>query len=359
MRKILIIIFSVIVATVSAQIRVPATIIQNSDEDTYPIALTEDLLGTAKQVTRYTQLDSIPTDVMEIGMLATVADSSFALYYLTSTDPVTWLPYTYGNPVLEYVTAEDTTKWGLGGDSDLTYDGSRTVTNEDIAAYGNVIGGETVIDFLDNYYFPDELPKASLSTSGTNILEFGLTGGGLSRALAWTATKGTHDIATINVAGFDITASGETQSSTQSVVLSPDVTNTFLMTVTDTEDNSANNTASFYFRNGYYWGSQADVTTVTDANILALDGASSGSGKELATSRIKEFNGINGAGEYLVFAFPSSWGTPVFVINGLTSTAWTKIRSDSFENINGYSETYQVWVSNTQYNGAVSKFKID
>ena len=73
--------------------------------------------------------------------------------------------------------------------------------------------------------------------------------------------------------------------------------------------------------------------------------------------------GINGSsttpGEYLVFAWPSSYGTPTFTINGLPNTAWTKIGiSISFTNMNSYANTYDVWISNTAQNSPITSFVI-
>ena len=60
----------------------------------------------------------------------------------------------------------------------------------------------------------------------------------------------------------------------------------------------------------------------------------------------------------MVVAFPSSFGTPTFTINGLTSTAWTKVRDNAFVNSSGGTTSYQVWVSNTQMNAAIASFTI-
>ena len=63
-------------------------------------------------------------------------------------------------------------------------------------------------------------------------------------------------------------------------------------------------------------------------------------------------------GMYLVFAWPSVFGTPSFVVNGLLSTAFTKVRGvsnlNSFTNELGFTSNYDVWVSNTAQNSPLT-----
>lgn len=359
MKRLLILILSIMVLSGISQVKLPSAIIPNDSTDSYSLMFTEHISGSLKHVVTYAGLDSISEERLVLGTFATVADSGYALYYVSSMSPVTWTYYEPGNPVLANITVSDTTRWGDVSVSDLTFDGTRTITNPNLSDYGTSPGGTSVTEFLDNYFYPDEDPGASLSVSGSSVLEYGLSGASLNRTLNWTATKTTNDIATIVVAGISKTATGSTQSGTQSVTITANVTNTYTMTVTDTEGLQDTDNAIWYFRHGYYWGSMASVASISDADIRALDGAGVGSGKELTTTRVKSFDGINAAGDYLVFAFPSSWGAPTFKVNGLTSTAFTKVRDNTFVNVNGYSETYQVWVSDTQQNNPITNFDIE
>ena len=62
----------------------------------------------------------------------------------------------------------------------------------------------------------------------------------------------------------------------------------------------------------------------------------------------------------MVFAWPTSFGTPAFVVNGLPNTAFTLISSAfSFTNANGYVNTYDVWISNTAQNSPIASFQIN
>lgn len=116
-------------------------------------------------------------------------------------------------------------------------------------------------------------------------------------------------------------------------------------------------TASIVYRNKIYWGSTNSTTSFNSSNILSLNGAEAGVGNELTDTRIRSFNGINGNGEYLVFALPKSFGTPSFVTNGMLNTAFTKTELN-FVNSYSYSASYSVWYSNTVQNSPINLFEI-
>ena len=95
---------------------------------------------------------------------------------------------------------------------------------------------------------------------------------------------------------------------------------------------------------------------VTDNVIKATSGTNNRpkASKNLATSRTLSLPGYAADGKYLFFAWPTSFGTPTFVINNLQNTAFTKIKNNTtFVNENGWSGTkYDVWISNTPYGTA-------
>jgi len=133
---------------------------------------------------------------------------------------------------------------------------------------------------------------------------------------------------------------------------------------------SSNNiaTCQVVWRNRIYWGTinlvskgNPDLTInpsatssisslFTDGLIRGLTGGGSGSGSELSTT-LAQTRTMTGGGNYLVFSWPTSFGTPIFYTGStLENSAFTKIRSDSsFINGNGYSTKYDVWVTNKQY----------
>jgi carbon monoxide dehydrogenase subunit G len=76
--------------------------------------------------------------------------------------------------------------------------------------------------------------------------------------------------------------------------------------------------------------------------------------KVLATSRTLSLTDYVAGNNYLFFAWPTIFGTPTFKINGLSNTAFTKVKSNYvFVNENGFSGVnYDVWISNTVYGTA-------
>jgi hypothetical protein len=108
------------------------------------------------------------------------------------------------------------------------------------------------------------------------------------------------------------------------------------------------------------------VPLVNDSTVRNLTGANANGqafGSELSATKTRVYNGIDGGGYYLVFAWPSNVAgayTPTFTVNGLPSTAFTRIRTNSpFNNQYLFSGTnYEVWVSNTAQNAQISLFQI-
>lgn len=73
--------------------------------------------------------------------------------------------------------------------------------------------------------------------------------------------------------------------------------------------------------------------------------------RPLSTSRSLTLTDFAAGGNYLFFAWPTIFGAPVFKVNGLTNTSFTKVRSNFvFVNELGFSGVnYDVWISNTSY----------
>ena len=253
---------------------------------------------------------------------------------------------------------------GSGGGSTY-FNGNRLVTRAGVAQVN--AGGYTVTDFLNNYFFPSTYPTATLS-GGTQV-EYMASGANLTASLSYTDTRPTScaTISSIVVGGVTETLDvpfneGHTQSGSQSVSYARNTTTTFTNTITTSDSKTGSASTSFTFGWKYYWGKIASNASPSDATIQALDGAGGagvGTGAIITTTRVKNFNGINGAGQYLIFAFPSSWGTPTFVVNGLTSTAFTMVRNNTFFNLSGGSTSYQVWISNDLMNSPITQFDIE
>jgi hypothetical protein len=257
----------------------------------------------------------------------------------------------------------------LGGGGN-NFDGNRTVTRSGIAQVN--AGGTTIVEFLNNYFFPSTYPGASISVSGGISREFMSTGANLTTNITWTASRpsGCLAISSIVVNSISQTldnpfAEGHTQSGALNSQSLPRNTNTSYNITVSSSDKATSTVATITWYWGRYWGAFSSGVpptdgsfTISNAQILALTGAGVGTGYELSTTMAKTYNGINGGGNYLVFAFPTSWGTPTFVVNGLTSSAFTLVRNNTFTNVSGGSTTYSVWVSNTTQSSAISQFQI-
>jgi hypothetical protein len=276
------------------------------------------------------------------------------------------------------------------GSNDVTY--NRTLPST-AAAVGGVSTGSTfsgtIQDVLDRVFYPYAAPSVSLSVASTNPREYGFT---TIFNLSWSVTRnGNSPITTITVDGTGIVPTGNSQAGTKTNVVgtysvatinsSVQQFNLFNMSASDGITSPSTST-TLYWQSRRYWGrvnlssignpnltanpSLAPLvsTITTDTIIKALTGAGangSGLGSELSTTKTKTYNGIDGNGWYLIFAWPSSFAgsyIPSFSVNGLPNTAFTRVRTNSpFVNQYGITSNYEVWVSNTTY-GMSSLFTI-
>jgi len=231
--------------------------------------------------------------------------------------------------------------------------------------------------------YPYVEPTLTLTISGASTREYGNPLGLVSNSITlnWGVTRNSSPtITSITVDGDPFAptnpAIGTTQSGTNTATgthswvgaLSSE-TQTFTMVVNDSNPSVINKTVNLTWKNKIYWGSidfssagnpnlttnPGDVVLITglcnDAGILGL------AGSELSSTKNKTYDNIDGAGDYIIFAWPSSVSgsqNPVFTVNGLQSTAFTRVRNNSsFTNVHGFTTNYEVWVSNTLQNSPI------
>jgi len=252
---------------------------------------------------------------------------------------------------------------------------------------GKTFSNVSVQQMFDDMFFPYVRPTLSLSVNPTT-LEFGNTG---SVLLTFTYSKKKNDINSIKLeGGLDPTTlipysvnpavPSPGLTSPQSITPILNTTTTFTFSVDDysagtgyqiTDPNVTLDTASVQFRNKRYWGTfsldvigNPDLTTNTgSASDVALQISNSTliglSGQELSTSYVQTRTNFGGGG-YTLLAWPSSFGSnPIFTINGLNNTAFTRVLDSwTFSNYWGYEELYDVWVSNTKQNSSVATLQI-
>ena len=115
-------------------------------------------------------------------------------------------------------------------------------------------------------------------------------------------------------------------------------TNTnIVLTVTDERDAVVSRTVGITFQPKVYWG-KTNKEQLENADILALEGSS------LAGGRGRTFTVNAGEGEKIVYAFPTSFGTPIFNVGGFDG-GFTKAQTLEFTNASGYKQSYDVWMS--------------
>lgn len=235
---------------------------------------------------------------------------------------------------------------GTGGDGG-PFDGDRTVTREGIPNIN--VGGESLTEFIENYFFPAVKPSASLTGGGTRLY-----GNNAGVTLNYTATKGTYAITSIVIDGDVITVvDGNTQSGSKAETLdAPNTNKTFSMTVTDTEGNTGNASTSITFSHKrYFFGDPDNLLLESDATrSSSVNAKDAGGTAEFATSKAKSTFSITLSGEYFYYVIPTSFGTPAFTINGLANTDFTSDEF-TFTNSNGYDASFTIYKSGNKLTG--------
>ena len=239
---------------------------------------------------------------------------------------------------------------------------------------------QTIQQMFDALLYPYVAPVGSISALSNR--EYGNS---TAVTLSWTATKKSKLITSIVVdtQPFGV-INGNTQTGTKpaigtySIPAPSSYTNTFNITVGD-ENGTTTSGASFQWMNKIYWGTinlssignpnfdltapngvsaSSVITNLTSATILGLTGAGIPPGNALATSKSRTYTQINGAGNYLLFAWPSSVVgalSPIFVVNGNPNSAFSRVKTAwSFTNLPGFSTNYEVWITNTLQNSPLN-----
>lgn len=112
---------------------------------------------------------------------------------------------------------------------------------------------------------------------------------------------------------------------------------TFMLQVTDEKGKTAQKNTSVVFQNGVYYGASEIPEEVNNTFILSLS-------RSLQGSRTKTFSTTSTEDQYIWYAFPSRYGTPVFNVGGFDG-GFTKAASISFTNASSYTEEYAVYRS--------------
>jgi hypothetical protein len=252
---------------------------------------------------------------------------------------------------------------------------------------GSTFSAETMEYMWNALLYPYIAPGRSISVNGStwttlgvpNTKEFGDPDNNVP--LAWSVTKNSKTITNISVDGVVVgTVNGGNQSDTKPSnplgmsTATLNVGGTFQIVVSDDGGSTSHNSSVSvgYLNPVYYgrWPNKTSIPTFSGWNGSApnylpekpawADGAGIGTGKKLASSFTGVYNGINGAGQHVVFAFPSSYGIPKFFENNLANSAWIKIgKGVNFVNRFGMTILYDIWISDTQYPSSVNPFRVE
>lgn len=181
-------------------------------------------------------------------------------------------------------------------------------------------------DIADLKYIPIDITKLS---NDVGTVEIGTVVNAVN--LTWTLNKEPES------QKLDGTAVDVSSRSKMLEDLAISTNKTFSLEVTDERDAKDNASTSISFVNGVYYGvCQADDECTSEA-ILALT-------RKLQSSKGITFTVNAGAEQHIVFAMPSRYGTPNFNVGGFDG-GFAKVSTFEFTNASGYTESYDVWVS--------------
>lgn len=221
----------------------------------------------------------------------------------------------------------------------------------------------TLQEIFDKLFYIDSGPSADISVSPSQ-LDYGNT---QDVSISWSVTKRTYNF---DASGYTITRS---PSKTFNIAVNPasnnsggfsdtpvaNQDNSYSFSVSDTKGNSDPASATLKYYHRWYYGNRSDTTTMTSVDIRNLNSTGSGA---LATSFDKNFtsvNNIGGGNTYITFAFPNSWGTPIFKLtSGLIWSAPQFRYSLTYSNVFGYQTKYDVYQTTDRYNSVYNQFVI-
>lgn len=112
---------------------------------------------------------------------------------------------------------------------------------------------------------------------------------------------------------------------------------TFTLSVTDERGATDSASTAISFLNGVYYGVLESGAEADSAAILTLT-------RKLQGSKGITFTVNAGATQKIVYAIPTRYGTPNFNVGGFDG-GFAKVKTFDFTNASGYTESYDVWLS--------------
>lgn len=112
---------------------------------------------------------------------------------------------------------------------------------------------------------------------------------------------------------------------------------TFTLEVTDERGATKNRSVGLSFENGVYYGVLNDGAEVDSAAVLTLNCT-------LRATKTANFTVSAGATQRIAYAIPTQYGTPTFNVGGFDG-GFALAKTMDFTNASGYTESYDVWLS--------------
>jgi len=197
----------------------------------------------------------------------------------------------------------------IGGDAG-TINADRPIN---ISVDGTNFGNPSmpIAEFLEQYFFDSYAPVIN-SFSGGATLEKGENN--LDKTLAFTISPPQGgEIASVVITsnrGFnsgDIKNGTGNQTGSLDIKLVQEINETFILTVTSTDNKTASSSTSFIFRNRIYWGLSVIPGVYDDTFIKGF------SSNAFDPDYERQFTVNAGAGQYIFFAIPKTYVNALFI----------------------------------------------
>lgn len=188
----------------------------------------------------------------------------------------------------------------------------------------------------DLAYKAIDITKFTNSAAGTHEIGTTITEVNLAWELNKTPASQTLDGASI---GADVRSKSYTGQSIKA-------NKSYSLAVTDERGATDSASTSISFLNGVYYGVMGNGATINSAAVLALT-------RKLQGSKGITFTANPGTTQRIAYAFPTRYGTPVFSVGGFEG-GFSKAATFDFTNASGYTESYDVWLSDEMNLGSTS-----
>lgn len=199
----------------------------------------------------------------------------------------------------------------------------------EVANEANELNNEIVSqiqkDIADLKYVPIDITQIA----GGKTVEMGTVVNDVT--VSWTLNK---EPMSQTLDGVDVDVSARSKAFTGLALTG---NKTFNLSVTDERGATDSASTAISFLNGVYYGVLESGAEVDSAAILALT-------RKLQGSKGITFTANAGATQQIVYAIPTRYGTPNFNVGGFDG-GFAKVKTFDFTNASGYTESYDVWLS--------------